>query len=74
MKRFKVMTGGHVELPREFHKRWRTECVELEDHGEYVVLRPAPNAPGLGPREGEDFWPEPDVPLGMRRGSSGAGY
>ena len=40
MTRFKIVNGGHVNLPAEVAARWSTRFVELEDHDDHVVLRP----------------------------------
>jgi bifunctional DNA-binding transcriptional regulator/antitoxin component of YhaV-PrlF toxin-antitoxin module len=44
MKRRVAMTrisrGGQVTVPAPIRRRWETERVALEDHGDYLVLRP----------------------------------
>jgi hypothetical protein len=72
MKRFKIITGGHVDLPKELQQRWRTHCVEFEDRGDHLVLRPVPDEPVRF--EAEEHWPDPRVPETARRGSSGVGF
>lgn len=73
MKRFKIVSGGHVNLPAELEKRWGTRFVELEDHGDFAVLRPcgddAKLPAGLEERIGTD-----DAESSLRRRSSGAGF
>jgi len=73
MRRYTIRGGGHLYLPAKLAQRWGTQCVEFEDHDEYVVLRPAPNEGKLTPEMVE---PIADAGLapGVRRGSSGAGY
>ena len=73
MTRFKIVTGGHVDLPGELKDRWGTQFVALEDHDDYIVLRPARDEASMPP-EAEEHWPEEEVPPTIRRGSSGAGY
>ena len=45
MKRLKVSSGGQVSVPAAVRKRWGTRTVVAEDHGSYLVLRPAPDDP-----------------------------
>lgn len=73
MKRFKIRTGGHVDLPRELGERWSTHFVSLEDHGDYVILRPAPDEASIPP-EAEEHWPEEEISPSLKRGSTGAGW
>jgi AbrB family looped-hinge helix DNA binding protein len=44
-KRMKISKGGQVSIPAPIRKRWGTTTVMLEDRGEEVVLRPAPDDP-----------------------------
>jgi hypothetical protein len=73
MSRFKIVNGGHIDLPSEFKNRWGTHFVALEDHDDYVVVRPAPDEASV-PREAEEHWPDEQFPPSLRRGSTGAGY
>jgi hypothetical protein len=75
MKRFKIVNGGqgHVNLPAEIASRWGTRCVSLEDHGDHVVLRPAPDEASM-PSEFEESLHVDDEHASLRRRSSGAGF
>lgn len=73
MKRFKIVDGGHVNLPADIADRWGTRFVSLEDHGDHVVLRPAEDQARF-PDGLADHMPEEDVSSPLRRRSSGAGF
>jgi hypothetical protein len=73
MKRFKIISGGHVYLPREIEQRWGTHFATLEDHGDYLVLRPAADEASV-PKDLEEHWPEDGLPESARRRSTGAGF
>jgi hypothetical protein len=73
VKKFKIINGGHADLPKELTERWGTHFVALEDHHDYVILRPAPDEASV-PRELEEPWAEEQFPPSLRRGSTGAGY
>jgi hypothetical protein len=73
MKRCKIVSGGHVDLPSEIEQRWGTRFVALEDHDDHVVLRPAPDEATM-PEGLEEHWTEDVVSPSLRRGSSGAGF
>ena len=73
MKRFKIVDGGHVNLPAEIAARWGTRCVSLEDHEDHVVLRPAPDEARL-PEGLEERLHVDDANSSLRRRSSGAGF
>lgn len=47
MKRLEISTGGTITLPPDVLQRWKTSAVILEDHGDYLVLRPDPQAPAI---------------------------
>lgn len=36
----RISRGGQVTVPAPVRRRWETERVALEDHGDYLVLRP----------------------------------
>lgn len=36
----RISRGGQVTVPAPVRRRWETERVAVEDHGEYLVLRP----------------------------------
>jgi AbrB family looped-hinge helix DNA binding protein len=44
-KRMKISKGGQISIPASIRKRWGTTTVTLEDRGEELVLRPAPDDP-----------------------------
>jgi hypothetical protein len=73
MKKFKILDGGRVELPRELEERWSTRFVTLEDHDEFIILRPAPDEASVPP-DLEEHWPDEAMPPSTRRGSTGAGW
>jgi hypothetical protein len=73
MKRFKIVNGGHVNLPAEIAERWRTRFVSLEDHDDHVVLRPAPDEAKL-PEGLEENLHVDDENSSLRRRSSGSGF
>src|SRR5712691_361665 len=41
----KITPAGQVSLPAEIRRRWATDKVRLEDHGDHVVVRPVPADP-----------------------------
>ena len=73
MKRFKIVNGGHVNLPAEIAERWKTRCVSLEDAGDHIVLRPAPDEASL-PGGLEVPIHTDAAESSLRRRSSGAGF
>ena len=44
-KRLVISNGGQVSVPAAVRKRWNARAVLVEDRGDYVVLRPAPDDP-----------------------------
>jgi hypothetical protein len=73
MKRFKIVNGGHVNLPAEIADRWGTRFVSLEDHGDHVVLAPAEDQEKL-PEELAEAIHTDNESASLRRRSSGAGF
>jgi hypothetical protein len=73
MKRFKIVNGGHVNLPAEIAERWRTRFVALEDHDDHIVLRPAADE-GKLPEGLEEAIHTDNETSSLRRRSSGAGF
>ncbi|MBA3718430.1 MAG: hypothetical protein H0W87_09420 [Actinobacteria bacterium] len=73
MKRLKIVSGGHAVLPEEIQRRWGTRCVSLEDHGDHVVLRPAPDDATPPEGFGDDIATDNES-ASLRRRSSGAGF
>jgi bifunctional DNA-binding transcriptional regulator/antitoxin component of YhaV-PrlF toxin-antitoxin module len=44
-KRLAISSGGQVSVPAAIRRRWGTRTVVLEDRGDHLVLRPAPDDP-----------------------------
>jgi bifunctional DNA-binding transcriptional regulator/antitoxin component of YhaV-PrlF toxin-antitoxin module len=44
-KRMKISKGGQVSIPAPIRKRWGTTMVTLEDQGDQIVFKPAPDDP-----------------------------
>ena len=40
-----ISNGGQISVPAAIRKRWGTRTVLAEDHGDELVLRPAPDDP-----------------------------
>jgi bifunctional DNA-binding transcriptional regulator/antitoxin component of YhaV-PrlF toxin-antitoxin module len=36
----RISRGGQVTVPAPVRRRWETERVAIEDHGDYLLLRP----------------------------------
>lgn len=45
MKRLKISSGGQVAVPAAVRHRWRTNVVVVDDRGDHLILRPAPDDP-----------------------------
>jgi bifunctional DNA-binding transcriptional regulator/antitoxin component of YhaV-PrlF toxin-antitoxin module len=45
MKQIKISRGGQISVPADVRHRWRTSRVSLEDRGDHLVVRPAPDDP-----------------------------
>jgi hypothetical protein len=45
MKTAKISGGGQISIPSGIRRRWGTSTLALEDLGDRVVLRPAPDDP-----------------------------
>jgi AbrB family looped-hinge helix DNA binding protein len=45
MRRARITRGGQISIPAEVRHRWDTSTVTVEDHGDHLVLRPAPDNP-----------------------------
>ncbi|MGE4425619.1 MAG: AbrB/MazE/SpoVT family DNA-binding domain-containing protein [Solirubrobacteraceae bacterium] len=45
MRTLRISRGGQVSVPAEVRHRWGTSTVEVEDRGDELVLRPAPDDP-----------------------------
>jgi bifunctional DNA-binding transcriptional regulator/antitoxin component of YhaV-PrlF toxin-antitoxin module len=44
-KRMKISKGGQVSIPAPIRKRWGTTTITLDDQGDQIVLKPAPDDP-----------------------------
>ncbi len=40
-----ISKGGQISVPAEVRKRWRTRRLQVEDRGDELVIRPAPEDP-----------------------------
>lgn len=45
MKSVMISKGGQISVPAEVRKRWGTRRLFLDDRGDALVLRPAPDDP-----------------------------
>jgi bifunctional DNA-binding transcriptional regulator/antitoxin component of YhaV-PrlF toxin-antitoxin module len=45
VKRLVISSGGQISVPASVRKRWGTRAVLAEDHGDQLILRPAPDDP-----------------------------
>jgi bifunctional DNA-binding transcriptional regulator/antitoxin component of YhaV-PrlF toxin-antitoxin module len=45
MRQAKISRGGQISVPADVRHRWRTSRVTLEDLGDHIVVRPAPDDP-----------------------------
>lgn len=45
MKRFRITRGGQISMPAHIRHRWNASAVTIEDRGDEVVVRPAPEDP-----------------------------
>ncbi|MGD9697361.1 MAG: AbrB/MazE/SpoVT family DNA-binding domain-containing protein [Thermoleophilia bacterium] len=41
MTRVRITSGGQVSIPAELRRRWGASELEIDDHGDHLVLRPA---------------------------------
>jgi bifunctional DNA-binding transcriptional regulator/antitoxin component of YhaV-PrlF toxin-antitoxin module len=58
--RMKISKGGQISVPAAVRHRWGTSTVTVEDHGDQLVIAPAPDDPiaaaeGALARELPDF-------------------
>jgi len=63
-KRMKISKGGQVSIPAPIRKRWGTTTVTLDDQGDQIVLKPAPDDPiaaAAGAFAGEGRGPDLDT-------------
>jgi bifunctional DNA-binding transcriptional regulator/antitoxin component of YhaV-PrlF toxin-antitoxin module len=40
-----ISKGGQISVPAEVRKRWKTRRLQVEDRGDELVIRPAPEDP-----------------------------
>jgi AbrB family looped-hinge helix DNA binding protein len=45
MKTVRITRGGQISIPSRIRHRWGTSTLALEDLGDRIVLRPAPDDP-----------------------------
>jgi bifunctional DNA-binding transcriptional regulator/antitoxin component of YhaV-PrlF toxin-antitoxin module len=45
MKTARITRGGQISIPSSIRHRWNTSTLALEDLGDRVVLKPAPDDP-----------------------------
>jgi AbrB family looped-hinge helix DNA binding protein len=45
MKTARITRGGQISIPSRIRHRWGTSTLALEDLGDRIVLRPAPDDP-----------------------------
>ncbi len=45
MRYLMISKGGQISVPADVRKRWRTRRLQLDDRGDELVLRPAPEDP-----------------------------
>lgn len=60
-QRLVISRGGQVSVPAVVRQRWGAVAVLAEDHGDHLVLRPAPMDPVAALR-GVFADPSPDLP------------
>jgi bifunctional DNA-binding transcriptional regulator/antitoxin component of YhaV-PrlF toxin-antitoxin module len=45
MRISKITRGGQISLPADVRRRWNTSRIGMEDLGDKVIIRPAPDDP-----------------------------
>lgn len=45
MQMGRVTSAGQLSVPAEIRRRWGASSVLIEDHGDHIVVRPAPEDP-----------------------------
>lgn len=40
-----ISKGGQISVPADVRKRWKTRRLQVEDRGDELVIRPAPEDP-----------------------------
>ncbi len=44
-RRTSITKGGQISIPAVIRRRWGTSTVAIEDHGDRIVIEPAPDDP-----------------------------
>lgn len=50
MKLAKITSAGQISLPAAVRRRWQTSRVVIDDLGDHLVVRPAPDDPVVAMR------------------------
>jgi bifunctional DNA-binding transcriptional regulator/antitoxin component of YhaV-PrlF toxin-antitoxin module len=45
MRYLMISKGGQISVPADVRKRWQTRRLQVEDRGDELVIRPAPDDP-----------------------------
>lgn len=45
MRRLRISQGGQISLPADVRRRWAVETVLVDDRGNELIVRPAPDDP-----------------------------
>lgn len=45
MRYVMISKGGQISVPAEVRKRWKTRRLQVDDRGDELVIRPAPEDP-----------------------------
>lgn len=45
MNSYRITQSGQVSIPADVRRRWQTRAVQVEDHGDHVIVRPLPDDP-----------------------------
>ena len=45
MGSYRITSSGQVSIPADVRRRWKTRTVQIEDHGDHVVVRPLSDDP-----------------------------
>jgi hypothetical protein len=61
-----ISKGGQISVPAKVRRRWRTDRLVVEDHGDRLVLRPIPSDP-VGAAMGSLAGPGPSTEAARRR-------
>ncbi len=65
-RRMKISKGGQISVPAPVRHRWGTSTVTVEDHGDRLVIAPAPDDP-IAAAEGALAGKLPDFDAGVLR-------